>query len=601
MEKIEMCKILRAFIIASACLSSPTLAADLPTTLTGTLANPPADTITFGTPSATATMTLNNHAALLNDGTWNAHAGTISPTYNYIGPTNDYAITNTGTLTIDAGAGIFRILDFTTNQPSDRSPDPRNLTFTNTGAVNLNSGSFYIAAPDKGSTSGTFTLAANTTLGLGGTLAFDADSTLTGAGNVLLSTDVRKFPSGSFTPNATNTPPAITFNGAYNVAGTTTIYGTSVTFNTDTTLNNLQVSDAGFRYPSTLAGTGTVTLTGSGTFTSTYTWTGGPSMVGSGIVFSSTGIPTGTTVSVHALLVTGTLNLNADGSILVDGTAITVAPGAALALGAGYFANHATITNNGLLVATNFAGTLYPVHGTPANPAIVLTNNNLIYVRKTLAMGLNTQFNNNGTVLVGGGGLFQPSSGTDSKTSVITIQTGATMEPPHPRTFTGTLNNAGSLRFGTDLITLSSDLTFNHTGSLEVIAGKVLLAAPQQAATTGAFAIEKFSSLPTGILEFATDYDFSSPTGPFFTHYASGDGLLIIDPGITLTLPLDTPFAGTIQNNGTLLIAPPLNPANLNMTPNFTILPTAVPEPTSLLSAALALPLALLRRPRRAR
>ncbi len=50
--------------------------------------------------------------------------------------------------------------------------------------------------------------------------------------------------------------------------------------------------------------------------------------------------------------------------------------------------------------------------------------------------------------------------------------------------------------------------------------------------------------------------------------------------------------------NGQLIIAPALNPANANMTPAFTLLPTSVPEPASLALLTLALPLLRKRRPR---
>jgi hypothetical protein len=592
--------LLSAFALAAALTPSLLLAADLPSTLTGTLINSPDQTLTFGTPSAPATTLFANNSALINNGTWNAYAGTIPPNYSYIGPTFASSITNTGTLTIDANTGTFALLDFTTNQPSSRSPDPRPVTFTNTGTINLNTGKFYLTASDTGSTSGTFNLAANTTLGLAGNLTFDSNSTLTGSGNVLLSTDIRKPTSDPFAPyipNTTNTPPTITFNGAYNVTGTTTIYGADVTFNHDVTFSNLQVSSpdsnrtGGNNYPGALAGAATITLTGSGTTTSTYTWTGGPSIQGGNITFSSTGVPTGTTLSVPALLINGTLNLSAT---LVDGTAITIAPGARMAFGGGYFTNQATLTNNGLLTTS---GTLSYVHALTPIPDITLTNNNMIYVSKSLVMGQNTQFNNNGTVFIAGGS-FQVSAGTESADSVITNHAGRLILWSRRPFLHGTLNNAASLIvFSGGTSTLGPDLTFTNTGSLTVTtSAHLLLQAPQQAATTGTFEVQGQTGVPPGILEFAADYDFSSLKGPTLLHSIYDDGLLLIDPGVTLTLPLDTAFSGTIQVLGTLIIAAPLNPANLNVTPNFTLLPAPVPEPASLALLTCAAPLLLRKR-----
>jgi hypothetical protein len=562
-------------------------AADLPPTLTGTLINAPGDTLTFGTPSTTTSTALANNSALINNGTWNAHAGTISPTYIYNSPTFDYAITNTGTLNIDAGAGTFALLDFTTTYPSYPFP----VTFANTGTINLNSGNFYLAASDTGSTSGTINLAANTTLGLAGTLTFDQNSAITGAGNVLLSIDIRNDVHGFYVPNVTNTPPAITFNGTYNSTGTTTIFGTSVTFNHDATFNNLQVkTNSQSLDPTSIAGTGTLTLTGSGTLFmrgDLVDWTGGPTIPGS--------LYLNTTISVKAITVQGTLKLDgASKRLTIDGTAITVDPGARLALGTNssgdfstiYFSNNASITNNGTIMGNSI---LFHIGSAPS---LVFTNNGFIQVRN-LNMGFNIEFNNNGIVDVMPLQLFQPGPGTDSKTSVINVMVGAKLAPAHSRTFGGTLNNAGWLHFVN--VTLSKDLTFNHIGVLQAASGKVLIAARQQSLTTGTFTVDNGA-----ILEFAADYDFSSPTGPSLLHSiyqsADDDGLLIIDPNTTLTIPLDTAFAGTIQVDGTLIIAPPLNPANLNMTPNFTILPTQVPEPATLALLTLAIPLLLRKR-----
>jgi hypothetical protein len=569
-----------ALLLACA-FTPPTFAADLPPTLTGTLINPAGDTLTFGTPSTTATLILNNHSAVINDGTWNAYAGTLSPNYSSPGPTLDYAITNTGTLTIDANTGTFALLDFTTNQPSSRSPEPRLVTFTNTGTINLNTGKFYLTASDSGSTSGTINLAANTTLGLAGNLTFDANSILTGSGNVLLSTAVRNSANGTSTPNLTNTHPAIAFNGTYNVTGTTNIEGTSVTFNHDVTLHDLQTTDAN------ISGAGTITLTGSGTFAgpSSVSWTGGPAWNG-GTISSS-------------ILLNGTLQIGRgpQTSSILNGGAITVLPGAALSLAATtlYLSNHASITNNGFLYLRG--ATFSQIHFTPNDllPPGAITNNGTIEVGGSTGMSHAIQFNNNGTINVRQG-FFQLAPGTDSSTAVVNVQKAAELYVDSRPMLAGTLNNAGnvSVRISSpDKGLLGTGLSFINQGTLTVSDGTLTLAAPQNRLTTGIFLVAESS-----ILEFAADYDFSSLTGPSLDRYSDGDGLLLIDPGITLTLPLDTAFAGTIQVDGTLIIAPPLDPANINMTPNFTVLPTQIPEPATLSLLALALPLLRKRHPR---
>jgi hypothetical protein len=113
----------------------------------------------------------------------------------------------------------------------------------------------------------------------------------------------------------------------------------------------------------------------------------------------------------------------------------------------------------------------------------------------------------------------------------------------------------------------------------------LLLVAPQDPGSATAFSINASSTL-----DFAANYDLSSPNAPTL----SGDGLIIIDANTTLILPIDSAFSGSIQILGTLVLTPPLNSANTNLTPNFTLFPA--PEPASLSLLALALPLLLHRR-----
>ncbi|HVX83401.1 MAG TPA: PEP-CTERM sorting domain-containing protein [Phycisphaerae bacterium] len=136
-------------------------------------------------------------------------------------------------------------------------------------------------------------------------------------------------------------------------------------------------------------------------------------------------------------------------------------------------------------------------------------------------------------------------------------------------------------------------LTFINTGTLTVSAGTCRIAAPQDPATTGIFNVNAGATL-----EFSANYDFSSPTDPTLT----GAGLLIIDPGITLALPVDSAFSGTIEVNGTLLLTAPRDPNSTLTSPNFTVLNTPVPEPASLTLLAVGATALFRRRriPRRA-
>jgi hypothetical protein len=131
-----------------------------------------------------------------------------------------------------------------------------------------------------------------------------------------------------------------------------------------------------------------------------------------------------------------------------------------------------------------------------------------------------------------------------------------------------------------------STFFFQNNGLVKVLAGNFNLHVPD----TGAFTVQSDATL-----ELAADYDFSTPTSPTL----AGTGNILIDPGVTMTLAIDSAFAGTITVNGQLIIAPPRNPdAAPESLMQFTILPQPVPEPASLGAMALALlPLLVRRRP----
>jgi hypothetical protein len=131
-------------------------------------------------------------------------------------------------------------------------------------------------------------------------------------------------------------------------------------------------------------------------------------------------------------------------------------------------------------------------------------------------------------------------------------------------------------------------------GTIDISNATLLLAASQDPSTT-----VHFDLAPDATLEFAASCDFSSPTGPTLT----GSGLVIIDAGATLALPVDSAFAGTIKINGTLFLTAPRDPDSTLTTPAFTLFtapaPAPAPEPASLSALALAAPLLARRRKRR--
>jgi hypothetical protein len=149
-------------------------------------------------------------------------------------------------------------------------------------------------------------------------------------------------------------------------------------------------------------------------------------------------------------------------------------------------------------------------------------------------------------------------------------------DAPHTLTLQGETGIAGARFRVASLSTFSSTLVVDNA--------TLLLTAPQDPASTPTFFLAANATL-----DFAANYDFTS--GPSL----SGTGLVIIDANTTFTLPIDTAFSGTIQVNGTLILTPALNPDNANITPAFTVLPTPIPEPATLLPL-LAAPLLLNRR-----
>lgn len=292
------------------------------------------------------------------------------------------------------------------------------------------------------------------------------------------------------------------------------------------------------------------------------------------------------------------------------------------------FQQHATFTNNGtfnVLTNTNLTG--YPNGLSPHVPDGRFTNNGTLNIQKGLGVSSSINFDNAGTINIVKGNFIVAAVGNDSASSVINVSAGGHLVPFDRSFTTGTINNAGEIWINynspgnlTNQATLGgaglhlanagalkvfggllvlgdappapSQLTltpatavpstFINTGTVEISDSATLhLYAAQDPATTGVFTLDT----PNATLDLAADYSFATATDPTLT----GNGLVIVDPGTALTLAADTAFTGTIQVEGTLIIAPPRDPnAPASSLMQFTVV-SAVPEPASLglLGAAL--------------
>lgn len=367
-----------------------------------------------------------------------------------------------------------------------------------------------------------------------------------------------------------------------------------------------------------LAGTGTLTVSGA------FTWTGA-------------------NIAVASMLARGTVTLSPASGTLpaytpsMIGTAFTLDSGATFNLSLTgttqtfNFQQNATFTNNGTFNSlTNATFTGYPNGLLNHQPDGRFVNNGTLTIQNGLAISSTITFDNAGLIQVLKGNFLPGALGADSPSSSVIIGAQARLLDIGKPFTTGTLSNAGTMTFnyngpatttlgGAGLhlsnagtlsvegglviigdaavtpshttVSLPTASTFINTGTLQALGSAVHLFAAQDPATTGAFIVDA-----QGTLDFAADYDFSHAGGPTL----SGTGALIIDPGMTLTLPADSAFAGNVEVDGTLVIAPPLNP---NAAPGdllrFTVVSQAAPEPAAAAMMILGAGALLLRRPRR--
>ncbi|HVX83706.1 MAG TPA: PEP-CTERM sorting domain-containing protein [Phycisphaerae bacterium] len=240
-------------------------------------------------------------------------------------------------------------------------------------------------------------------------------------------------------------------------------------------------------------------------------------------------------------------------------------------------------------VPVNFNG---PV--TATGPATITTVDTLNYIQASTAPYFNETlvFNNAVTVQSGasltvrGGGTVQFNGGVTNHGTLVL--TGAA-------TVKGALINTGLLRITQGTAAASAGMTLSNTGTVAVDGGTLLLAAGDGAASSGTLEVGA-----AGTVEFGADYDFSQDGEEVLT----GDGTLIVDAGAMLTLPVDVDFTGTVEVNGTLMLALPRDGGGgADLLPRFAVVAgtgSAAPEPGSLaLLAAGSVMLAARRRRRR--
>jgi fibronectin-binding autotransporter adhesin len=400
-----------------------------------------------------------------------------------------------------------------------------NGNFQNNGTVDVQSGTFEVAV-NSTAASGSFNIAAGATLGLDHPYTFASGAQLTGTGTVSMDAGV--------------------FQGPVNFAGV--LEANSLEFDDQATIATLLMPFNGM-----LSGAGSLTLTG-------------PSA-----------LYTNLTSTIHSLTFDSPTWMTTPlAEATFDGTAAAIANGATVTMEDLIFLkNHATFTNNGLLTGY---GAVFEGVGTVMGASGTFTNNGVIKANAFKVSSFIT-FNNNGTLILGNDSVIA-GPGTDSANSYIHNTNGSLiLKATHPF-LAGTLQTDGyvqvSLPTGSST-TLGAALTFIHKGTLDVNTGTLVLAAAQNPGTTGIFQVDA-----GGILDFAASYDLS--TVPTLT----GAGTLIVDPGVTLTVPEDVDFTGTIEVNGTLVIAPPRDPnASPDELMRFSVIQSAVPEPASFTLLAL--------------
>jgi hypothetical protein len=461
-----------------------------------------------------------------------------------------------------------------------------------TGVVNISGGAFNpngdltLTSGSVTQTSGSFTWAANHTLTiqsggvltLAGTYSTPANAiiSITGAGSLLSDT-------GATTASLT-------------VGNNTTLTVTS---------GGVLHSDLLFSF-GTAGGSGIATINGTGSaITSNASATAGQSHLGTigfgslSLINAATGsLPNGLQIG-NASGSTGSLSVLSAAALTMGSLDVGSTPATLLA---SVNVTGGTLTLSGASTLTIGASSLSAASATVGAAGILTTGTGAVTLNPTANLTVQSggTLNLKGNISIAAGASLTSSgtfNGLANVSNAGTLSLSGTQTWAANTTFT---NTAGTATFSTSpdaasaghlFITVSggtvSLASLDNLGVLTLTGGTTKLTG---SATTSSLSAS-ISVSANATLELAASYDFTLASAPALT----GTGQIIIDPGATLSLRVDSAFAGTIVIKGTLFLAPALDPNAPTF--NFSVLstPSPVPEPASLTLLAFA-PIVLRRR-----
>jgi hypothetical protein len=379
--------------------------------------------------AGTATWTGTQGITFSNAAVFNNLAGATFVVQANVNMSGDAASTfnNAGDFRKDSGTAITQI----------------NLFFTNTGSVEVNSGTLSLA--QAGDYSGSMSVSSGMTLQFtGSTHVLRSSSSVTGDGTV-------QFADGGFFSGPTN----IIVAGSYTVAKTIISNGIA-NFASDVSVARL-----------TLEGSGQLTGAGNVTVTDALTWTAG-AMTGPGSTSSS-----------------GALILNAGSTKDLNGRALSNAGTAT------WTGNDTLLVRNGA-VLDNQAGAFFFIQNNPTitfnfgdTAGTVLNEGTLTKWIGNGTTNISTTFTNTGIVVVATGTLsfsrayVQTSGATVLATGTTLVATGGVLLQGGSLSGTGTINgnviNSGVVSPGGDgaagVLTINGNYTQTDTGVLRIDLG----------------------------------------------------------------------------------------------------------------------------------
>jgi len=417
-----------------------------------------------------AEFNLNNGAIFNNDGTLTVQTSSGS-SMNGSGTFN-----NTGTFTLATTDGsVFPIFG---------------VVFSNSGTVNVTSGTLDLEGGDGGNTTGVFNVDGGAVFRLGNDFTFAAGSSIAGAGQAW-------FSGGT-----------IAVNGSFNVTGSS-VFDTNVTFGAMTITSVGAVTING----------GTVDF-GSNSFTAASLDQLGGTLTGTGTI-DSTGQVTwnfGGSVAV-----TGTGILNANGGIWLDGTSlsldqrtVTNATGQTATmsnLSEIRFANGATFTNNGSFNEQGSSGSGFFDNGgggTFNNAGAFTHSSGDVF---TISAGV--AFANSGTVDVTSGTLALQGGDGSGTSGAFSVSSGATLSFESDFSLGGTSGISGAGTVKATFITFNSSGSYGVTGASTFTSSTVNLGS--WVTSVGALTIDNSS------VDFAGS-TFSASTVDLISGQLSGSG-----------------------------------------------------------------------------